>query len=292
MAEIDPNIAKIHAIVAKTDSIRRRYVLILALAALAVTGVAVAVTATADEPIAFVGAAVAVGVMTWQMSRHLRQKLTTQIMPIIADIIGPFDYQRGGNRIADLQAEGLLPAGSAKRTEDRITGAIGTASFTSWEAEITRRSGDRSRLVWQGLLVDVPVKDRKWMLVRPTPGYFFGGMWRDAFGGVEITGAIKASITVDGKGFEFWCVPGEWDVPALSQRLTDIAQAVPGKVTFYGALQNNRRTVLCFEARHDLYDIGGLFMTKDKVVEQIDRAFLDAGLAPSVAAMWSEGARS
>lgn len=284
--EPDKTIVQISQIVSAFDAKRKRSLMptLAALVTILVAGIAASIMLGVIHFAAF-GAMIAFILFIF-MEPRIKQSLSRDMMPILVKMAGDFQYDQQGLFTDFLIGNGSLPSGSLAKAEDRISGKIGGVDFDSWEAKITRKSGKRTRTVFDGLIVSMPVDESRWLLVRPAVdpvSEFFRNMFRP----VSNQEAEMHEIRIERDGYELWTEKGDWDTSALVEVLISIRNSLPLYARFRGVFQDDGRAYLLLDVARNLYDLGGLFSSKKAVMAHVDKALNEIAVAPSCVAIWA-----
>jgi hypothetical protein len=105
---------------------------------------------------AFVGALLGEGWAVWKPHENYRRQYKARVLPLLAKRFGDLTYKTASpDAVAKLRDRGILPRYDRARVEDEIAGTHHGMPVSIVEARLQRRQQKRSRVVFDGLLVQV-----------------------------------------------------------------------------------------------------------------------------------------
>lgn len=105
---------------------------------------------------AFVGAMIGEGWAVWKPDRDYTREYKARVLPQIARRFGDLTYRRASaGGIAMLRERGILPRHDSARVEDEIAGTHHGMPVSIVEARLKARKGKHTRVVFDGLLVQL-----------------------------------------------------------------------------------------------------------------------------------------
>lgn len=225
-------------------------------------------------------AAILAGFGCFWIARQTARAHEAELMPIIAGTFG-LAHQKNGRAFLRAAPAPFLPMGGVQSGDDVLAGRLAGRAFT-WAEVKTETGGKSSRVLFRGLLLEVPAPGTPAVLAVPEvhtrPGLILradidvqGKRWlgRDAGGGPGGTELYSTDNTP---------MPGPL-AGQLLERLMRLGEPVGG--TFFAAAFTGHSLWVAISHDRDLFAIGGIMADHHSIMEDIRRAAQD--FAPPLA---------
>jgi hypothetical protein len=207
----------------------------------------------------------------------IRRQHERMVMPEMARTLG-LSYRDADKGLIDSFPPRLLPRGSRRTAEDVLRGRIGDREVTFAEVKI-ETGGKNSTVYFDGIVME-------FQNVAPLPAFFVAPQketetgWFGTRGRIAVDDLVRLESVLDGsEAFGVWA--SSQDVArhpafrAVLQRLTSVQSAGDIGARLYSAMSDGTRTWVAVRQKRDLFRIGGLFATRDAVLDDIRRAYGD-----------------
>jgi hypothetical protein len=239
----------------------------------------------------WIGAAVPVIlglVLVLAVGAHVGHKQEVTLLPVIAKGFG-LQHQKGDKSFVSLLPQGFVPQGDSQTVDDVLTGTVAGSSFTFAEYHTTEtttrttghgsdsRTESDTKTLFRGIVLIVQARENvpdfalRNQVVLPN---FLGFLekWVTTTG---VAGLKKQRELSGPSGSEF----GLWMKPQDAASLDRIAQLAGrlirtgfgenGEVQLEAAAATQGRYILALKKNADMLNVGGLFVSQEKVLAQI-----------------------
>ena len=252
-----------------------------ALAGFVAGGVALyALRDSGDHPInilavvGFVTLALCLVVASWVRRRH-----GTFIKPFLARTAGLSFSPKAKEFIAGLPTR-LLPRASVRKGEDLLSGLIGDRNVEMAEVKF-ETGGKNSTTLFQGVVLSFPN-------VAPLPPFFIVSEAqtekRFLVGArIAVDGLVRVGSRLGGNvAYGVWASsPDVAERPALDAMLKiliDLDPVLGWQADLLSATSNDEVIHIALSHKRDLFRMGGLFATSDRLMQDVRQAYVDLTL--------------
>ncbi len=212
------------------------------------------------------------------LATRVRRRHEALVVPLIARSAG-LRYRQGQDGFLLKLPPRMLPKGSVRKCNDLVTGTVGGREISFAEVMIAT-GGKNSTVQFQGIVAEFPN-------VVPMPSFFVAAE-KETRGWFMFKGNLRVDDlnfiqTVQGREdlYGVWThLRSEAERPgfeALLGALLELEGKLPS-ARLYSASSDGRVTHVALRHSRDLFRLGGLFASRDRLDAQIRRAFEDLRL--------------
>jgi hypothetical protein len=207
----------------------------------------------------------------------IRRHHERMVMPELAGTLGLSYRDSDGSLVASFPPR-LLPKASQRTVEDVLRGRIGDREVVFAEVKV-ETGGKNSTVYFDGIVME-------FQNLAPLPAFFVAPQketepgWFGTRGRISVDDLVRLDSVLDGiETFGVWATsPDVARHPAFRavlDRLTGVHAAGDIGARLFSAMSDGTRTWVAIRQKRNLFRIGGLFATRDAVLDDIQRAYVD-----------------
>ena len=239
----------------------------------------------------FAGMAIA-GVVYWG-NVSFEKRFAKSAMPILCEIAGEFQYHEKGNEYHTklLMYDDLFRSANKSWDDNLITGMLGNLSFRFWSSVVKNLDGDNSKTIFKGYIIELSISNTKGeVLIRPTRSSFMRGI-ESAFGYSDTKMHRIEREIYNPKGADYAvliALPDQENEVRnwAGERIRKTNDLLANGSSFYGLIRNREQLVLAIEGSCQPFQFRGLFSSKEKILNEVNRAMEEILLPAKIIELW------